>query len=425
MNEADVGVGGEQLDRAFRDEWPRVVATLARAFRDLDLAEDAAQEAFARAATAWPSQGMPLNPGAWLTTTARHRAIDLRRREGTREAREHLASTAATPATGPEVVDPGGEGVADDVLRLVFTCCHPSLDEPSRVALTLRLVAGLSTAEIARAFLVSEATMAQRLVRAKRKVRAAHIPWRTPEGPELVDRLAPVLAVVMLVFNEGYVATAGDRLDRPELCSEALRLGRLLLELMPGEPEVQGLVALMSFVASRRAARIGRDGSLVPLAEQDRPLWDRTLIAEGRRLLRDCLRQDRPGPYQLQAAINAVHSQAPDAASTDWAQLLVLHDQLVALVPTPVVQLNRAVTLAEVRGPEAALGAVEQLDLDGYHLWHATRAELLRRTGRTEDAAAAYARAAELTDNDGESRFLARRLAELRTSGDHHPLVES
>ena len=409
------GQVGHELDRAFRDEWGRVVAAIARAFGDLGLAEDATQDAFAAAATAWSRSGPPRNPGAWLTTAARHRAIDLRRREAARDSKERGAVRRDERDAWPGI-DAGGETVEDDLLRLIFTCCHPALDGPSQVALTLRLVAGLTTAEIAAAFLVPEATMAQRLLRAKRKVRATNLALRMPEDAELVDRLAPVLSVVLLVFNEGYVATAGDQLVRAELCAEGLHLGRLLARLMPDEPEVRGLLALMLLIDSRREARVAADGSLVPLAEQDRTRWDRALIAEGQTLVRACLRQGRPGPYQLQAAINAVHSDARSADETDWAQVLALHDQLRELVPGQVTELNRAVAVAEVDGPEAALALVEPLDLQRYHLWHATRGELLRRRGDLDGAAAAYACARELTDNEAERSFLARRLEELRRS---------
>lgn len=402
------GDEGSATARAFREEWGRVVAALARAFGDLDLAEDATQEAFEVATRTWPETGVPDNPGAWITTTARRRAIDRLRREQARELKQR-AAVARTEATW-DGIDVGGDGIDDDLLRLVFTCCHPALAQPAQVALTLRLVVGLTTAEIARALLVEEATLAQRLVRAKRKVRAATIPLRVPDAHELPDRLAPVLAVVMLVFNEGYVATTGDALDRPDLCDEAIHLARTLLRLMPDEPEVRGLLALLLLVAARRPARVGADGSLVPLGEQDRTRWDASLVAEGQALVRECLRLGRPGPYQLHAAMNAVHADAPSAAHTDWAQILALHDQLLAIAPTPVAELNRAVAVAEVRGPRAALEIVEALELDRYHLWHATRGDLLDRLGDHDGAAAAFRAALAGTANDGERRYLERRL---------------
>lgn len=402
-----------ELDRVFRDEWARVVAVLARSFRDLDLAEDAAQEAFAEAAVTWPAGGVPRNPGAWITAVARRRAIDRLRRESARDDKEYRAVLGAGRANEWPNFDLGGESIDDDVLRLVFTCCHPALAEHAQVALTLRLVAGVDTAAIARAFLVSEATMTQRLVRAKRKIRAANVPFRMPDDAELPDRLGAVLSVIFLAFNEGYIATTGDGLDRPELCEEAIRLARLMVRLMPDEPETRGLLALTLFVAARRAARIAGDGSLVPLAEQDRTHWDPELVEEARELVRRCLREGRPGPYQLHAAINAVHSDAVTLAATDWRQILALYDQLLTIAPTPVVELNRAVALAEVEGAAVALVAVERLDLDHYYLWHAVRADLLRRCGRPTDAARSYERAIDVTDNPAEQAHLRRRLRQM------------
>lgn len=412
MTSLPAASGCSEIGGVFRVEWSRVVAVLARSFGDLDLAEEAAQEAFAEAAATWPSSGMPHNPGAWITAVARRRAIDHVRRESVRDAKYRQAVRSTNAPTWPGL-DVGGESVEDDVLRLVFTCCHPALEPQSQVALTLRLVAGIETAAIARAFLVTEATMTQRLVRAKRKIRAASVPFRMPDDAELPDRLGPVLAVVALAFNEGYVAAAGDQLDRPDLCWEAIHLGRLLSRLMPDEPEVRGLLALMLLITARRPARIHADGSLVPLAEQDRGRWDRDLITEGQHLVRSCLRQAHPGPYQIHAAINAVHTDATTTGDTDWQQILTLYDQLLAISPTPVVELNRAVAVAEVDGPRAALDVVDQLDLDRYHLWHATRGDLLRRCDRIEDAVRAFRRSAALTDNPAERQLLQRRLRQL------------
>jgi RNA polymerase sigma factor (sigma-70 family) len=390
------------LASIYRAEYGRCVATLARLLGDINLAEEAVQDAFTTALQKW--QTPPPNPGAWIVTTARNRAVDRLRRESTREAR-HAQALLLHQQDEPQEVGP----VKDDQLRLIFTCCHPALAPDARTALTLRLLGGLEVPEIARAYLIQEATVAQRIVRAKKKIRDAGIPYRVPAEHELPDRLPPVLTVLYLMFNEGYTSTAGP-LIRTDLCTEAIRLARELAALMPDEPEVLGLLALLLLTEARRPARLDPTGELVLLADQDRSLWNRTLIAEGHDLVRRCLRRDRPGPYEIQAAISAVHT---DGAATDWPQVLALYDQLLALAPTPIVALNRAVAVAEVHGPAVALAALEDVDLPGYHRLPATRAELLARLGRDAEARAAYDQAMALATNETERAFLQTRRTEL------------
>jgi RNA polymerase sigma-70 factor (ECF subfamily) len=396
------------VGRIFRTESGRSVATLIRVFGDIDIAEDAVQDAFATALARWPIDGLPPNPGGWITTTARNCAIDRLRRAA--RGRELLGEVARLPSS-PEEVGP----VHDDRLRLVFTCCHPALSTDAQVALTLRLLGGLTTPQVARAFLVAESTMAQRLVRAKRKIKAARIPYRVPRDDELPDRLPPVLAVVYLIYTTGADRPASDAVG-DELRAEAVWLARVLLRLMPDEPEVAGLLALLLLTDARRPALFAADGALVVLRDQERRRWDGALIAEGHQLVRTCLRRDHPGPYQLQAAINAVHTDAATFADTEWAQIIGLYDQLLAHVPSPVVALNRAIAVGEVDGAATALELVDALDLEGYQPFHAARADLLRRLGRATEARAAYEAAAKAAPNDAVRRHLVEQ-ARLVISG--------
>jgi RNA polymerase sigma-70 factor (ECF subfamily) len=400
------------IARIFREESGRSVATLIRAFGDIDIAEDAVQDAFAVALRRWPVDGMPPNPGGWITAAARNRAIDRLRRESRGLAL--LGEIAVLASGGADLAEQEEVGpVEDDRLRLIFTCCHPALSREAQVALTLRLLGGLATDDVARAFLVAESTMAQRLVRAKRKIKAAGIPYRVPEDHELPDRLGPALAVIYLVYNAGVHGASGA-----ELCAEAIRLARLLVSLMPDEPEVAGLLALLLLTESRRPSRFAADGALILLRDQDRGRWNHGLVDEGQAIVRACLRRAEPGPYQLQAAINAVHADADSIESTDWSQILALYDQLLAVAPTAVVALNRAIVIGEVEGPAAALALVETLHLPGYHSFHAARADFLRRLGRSGEAADAYERATSLAPTDAERDFLARRARSSRPAAD-------
>jgi RNA polymerase sigma-70 factor (ECF subfamily) len=395
----------ERISAVVRAEHGRVVATLIRRLGDIDLAEDAVAEALLTALERWPVEGLPPNPGAWLTTTAGNKAIDRIRREGKRDAK-HAEALMLTDDTPPEPTGP----VTDDRLRLIFTCCHPALAPENRIALTLRLLGGLTVGEIARAFLVPETTMAQRITRSKHKIKAANIPYRVPGADDLAARLGGVLAVLYLIFNEGYLATEGPGL-RTDLSAEAIRLTRQVATLL-SDPEIDGLLALMLLSEARHAARVS-DGVLVTLQEQDRGRWDAAMIDEGHQLVRRCLAANRPGPFQLQAAINAVHTDALDASMTDWSQIVQLYDRLLAMQPSPVIALNRAVAVAELDGPAVALAIVERLELDGYHPWHVTRAELLRRLERVQESRAEYERALGAAGNEAERAHLIRRLASL------------
>lgn len=411
----EAGVTSAAIAAVFREEHGRAVSVLIRSLGDIDLAEDAVQDAFAVAVARWPAEGLPPSPAGWIITTARNRAIDRLRREAIRTQRH---TDALLLFAQHDQAPPREEGsVRDDRLRLIFTCCHPTLGRPAQVALTLRLLGGLSTAEIARAFLVSEATMAQRIVRAKNKIRDAGIPYRVPHDSDLPERLAAVLSVIYLIFTEGHRATSGTVLVRTDLCAEAVRLARALAGLMPDEPEVSGLLALLLLTDARRPARTDEAGHLVLLSDQRRELWDRQLIAEGHALVRECLRRNTPGPYQVQAAINAVHADAPSVDKTDWRQVVALYDQLLVLTPTDLVRLNRAVAVAEVDGPASGLRLVDALELRDESAWHIARADLLRRLGRTSDAAASYDVAIELTENAAERDFLMRRRGALPRVG--------
>jgi RNA polymerase sigma-70 factor (ECF subfamily) len=410
--DAGPGLSDAEVGRIFREESGRSVATLIRVFGDIDVAEDAVQEAFAVALQRWPADGLPPNPGAWITTTARNRAVDRLRRES--RGRELLGDVSRLSPGDEEHDAEEVLPVQDDRLRLIFTCCHPALSTEARIALTLRLLGGLTTAQVARAFLVAEPTMAQRLVRAKRKIKAAHIPYRVPQDHELPDRLRPVLAVIYLVYNAGADNPAGETSVGDELRGESIRLARLLASLMPDEPEVAGLLALLLLIESRQRARFAEDGSLVLLRDQDRRRWVRPMIDEGQAVVRACLQRNRPGPYQIQATINAVHADADAIETTDWRQIVALYDHLMVVAPSRVVALNRAIAVGEVDGPAAALALIDKLDLDGYHPFHATRADLLRRVGRHDEARVEYERAASMAPNAAARDFLTGQARHLR-----------
>lgn len=403
----------DEIGRIFREEHGRTVAALIRYFGSIDLAEDAVQEAFEVAIAKWPGDGIPPNPGAWITTTARNRGVDKLRRDQRRDELSREATALQEERPEPQEVG----AVRDDRLRLIFTCCHPALSQEAQVALTLRLLGGLTTPEIANAYLVSESTMAARITRAKKKIASAGIPYRVPGDHDLPDRLSSVLAALYLVYNEGYAASSGATLTRTDLSAEAIRLARVLADLMPDEPEVLGLLALVLLTEARRSARTDASGALVLLADQDRTRWDREMIDEGHQLVRRCLRRNAPGPYQIQAAINAVHDDAPTAAQTDWSQIVALYDQLTVFTPTTVVALNRAVAIGERDGPRAGLDVIDPLreDLDAYYPLHAARADLLTRLGRNREAAEAYRKALVSTDNEVFRGYLGDRLARLDT----------
>ncbi|WP_019931824.1 RNA polymerase sigma factor [Nocardia sp. BMG111209] len=403
----DAVVDVRAIEAVFAAEYGRAVAVLIRVFGDIDVAEDAVQDAFAAALRHWPAEGLPPAPAGWIITTARRRAVDRLRREAAR-AGKYAQAALVSAEEQTQSYD-----VRDDRLRLIFTCCHPALAMPARVALTLRLLGGLGTLALARAFLVSETAMAQRLSRAKGKIRAAGIPYRVPAAADLPQRLPGVLAVLYLIYTEGHTTTTGPEPTRADLCGEAIRLARLLTELLPDEPEAIGLLALLVLTEARRPARLTADGSLIPLARQDRRRWDPALLGEGRSLVRECLRRNRPGPYQIQAAINAVHADAATTADTDWTQIVRLYDHLATLAPNPVVALNRAVAIAEIDGPATALALVDELGLSSYHLYHAVRGELLDRLGRSAEAAAAFELALAHTENPAERDHLRNRREQL------------